>query len=181
MNEEKSNLPDLEHNSIPKKGRPKGSKRKAIRTTKALRAARALLDCTSNKAAYMKLYPKSKPFSAACNSSRLITPEVIEIMQEMLQSEKLVDITKENLIRLFTIVIAKYMSGKESGANFIRALENLKQLVPDFVDRRMVKEVSSMSESDIDKELEALGVKPDAFKRFESLGLSQGESLSANN
>lgn len=164
----------------PKRGRPKGSKSKVV-NLKAIRAARALLECNTNPEAYKKLHPNATDSSASKNAHRLVTPETIEALKELLQADRLVDITKDNLVRLFTVVVAKYMSGKESGANFIRALENLKQLVPEFVDRKLVNEVSVMTEKDIDKELEKFGVTPDVIKRYSSLDSAQGAGLPRDN
>lgn len=179
MSEERKPL-DQQEPLKPKRGRPEGSKDRRV-NVKAIRAARALLECRTNKEAYKKLHPDTTDSSANKNAHRLITPETIDALKELLQADRLVDITKDNLVRLFTVVVAKYMSGKETGANFIRALENLKQLVPEFVDRKLVSEISVMTEKDIDKELEKFGVAPDVIKRYASMDTAPGAGLPRDN
>lgn len=140
---------------MPKK--PKGYGKRGRPTAKQvrnLRFAKALLEAPTVKEAYKMTHPNCKSEdSASVQSHRMITPEVVEEMRRILQTEQIAPINKENLVKLFMLVITGWQQGTEKTSDMLRAMEALKELVPDFKDR---KEITTLSESELDQEINRL-------------------------
>jgi len=121
---------------------------------KAIKNAKALLEHPHAKEAYKSLHPKcKKDRSAETQCHRMLTPETIQEMRNILQMDQISVINKDTLVKLFMLVVTRWTQGKEKTSDFLRALESLKQLAPEFVSRSLSGEIERMSESDLDKEI----------------------------
>lgn len=150
-----------------KRGRPKGSKNKGYgkrgrpsrREIKDLLTAKNILEEGSLEAAYKKTHPNSQPQSTKANCHRILTPEVKEYIHNLLEMEQLAKTTRENMEKFFYLVIARWAQGKEKTSDYLRALENLKELVSDFKKHSHVEEdVYNKTPEEIDKELLDFGI-----------------------
>jgi len=132
-----------------KRGRP------SAKQIKALKYAKSLLDCNTIEEAYMETHKCTKT-SANKQAHRMLTPEVLENMKFLIQMDSPINVNKDTLVRLFTMVIARWMDGQEKTADYLRALESLKQLAPEFVDRKAISDLEKMSDDDLNKEIKRL-------------------------
>ena len=136
---------------------------KKYRQIKDLKAAKAILESNSLQEAYSKLHPNSTPYSSNKNAFRLVTPEVIENVRRILQLEKAGVATRENIEKLLFIVVAQYFQGDVKPADFLRSLELLSQLVPDFKQRLGVEDLTQLKPEELYARLRRYGVNPDTL------------------
>ena len=115
-----------------KAGRP------TMKDVRNLKNAKALLESATAKEAYKMTHPKCNDSSATQQAHRMITPEVLEIMRGLITMDQPLAIDKETMTKLFMLVVARWMQGNEKTTDFLRALESLKQLAPEFVDRKEI-------------------------------------------
>jgi hypothetical protein len=136
-----------------KRGRPKGSNYEQIKKAKfahALRKTKSLED------AYLLTHKNATPESAAKNAHRMLTPEVVQMVKEQLAMDAMADVNKTNLVKLFWMVIGRWMTGREKTADFLRALENMKELVPEFVKRTGIDDMSKKTDEELSAEIKKL-------------------------
>lgn len=140
---------------------PEGYGKRGKPTSKdinTLKDAKAILESNNMIDAYMKRHPKSSRFSARCNANRMITPEVMEKVRQLLQLDKLGETTKDLLEKVLHMVIARWLNGEERTGDMLTAIGYLSKLVPDFKDRQLIEDLSKKSPAEIDDELRKLGV-----------------------
>ncbi len=139
---------------MPKK--PEGYGKPGKPTTKdvnTLKDAKAILESNTMVDAYLKRHPKSSRYSAKCNAGRMITPEVMKKVRELLQLDKLGETSKDLLEKVLQMVIARWLNGEEKTSDMLAAIGILTKLVPDFKDRQVLEDLSKKSPEEIDKEL----------------------------
>jgi hypothetical protein len=147
--------PNQENNpQLPKKPR---RKRHSSREAKNLQVVKALLSSKSPAEAYMKMHPNCTPTSAQKNAKRMLTPEVMEEFRRVLAIDKLAIVNRDNLEKMLMLVVVGWTQGKEKTQDYLRAVEILTRLDPDFS-----KKVDLKDEAAINKRLEELGYKPNA-------------------
>ena len=124
--------------------------------------ARALMSCQTQEDAYIKVHPEATSESARKNAWRMANkPEVkaeIERLQMSLKDVRTkitdtnpVDITKQNLIKLYYMVIEGWILGKERTSDVLNAIKELSKLVPDFVDRKEVNSYAHLDKQGLSK------------------------------
>lgn len=151
--------------TMPKKTKGFGKKgRPTKKDVQNLKTAQALLSSNSIAEAYVKTHGEASRESAKKNAHRMLNEDVLRIVKELLQLEKIAETNKENLEKMLHLVVARYIEGDESGAVYVAALKLLSQLVPDFKERYEVDEIDKKSEAEIDKELkDRYGIDPTKF------------------
>ena len=124
--------------------------------------ARALLSCQTQEDAYLKVHPEATSASAKKNAWRMANDPNVKAEKERLEislkdvqakitDTNPVDITKDNLIKLYYMVIQNWVLGRERTSDAINAIKELSKLVPDFVDRKEVSTYSHLSKAELAK------------------------------
>jgi len=145
-----------------KSGRPsKKDKQKLGKKIKDIKFAKALIESNSLTDAYLKTHPKSSKKSASINVYRVLKPEVIETLKELLQLEKIAVTNREMIEKILQIVIAKWVSKEERTNDMLKAIDILTKLVPEFKERIGVEDLSQLPETEVNARLKLLGVDPD--------------------
>jgi len=144
-----------------KKGRPsKGQKRELTKKIKDIKFAKAIMESHTLSEAYMKTHPGSTQDSASRNVYRTLNPELIQLLKEVSQLDRIAETNKETLEKILHIVIAKWLSGTERTTDMLKAIDTLTKLVPEFKERIGVEDLSTLPETEIDIRLKRLGVDP---------------------
>lgn len=97
--------------------------------------------------------PKLQEKYLAQHPTQMLSSEVQMALDQMLGGLPLWDVTKEKICQFLQFVILRYMQGKESGANALRAVELAAKLVPDFKDRKEVSEIDKLNPEQVDQAL----------------------------
>lgn len=143
--------------------KPLNERRNKKRT---LEQVKALLESKTTTEAYMKTHPNSTKESAYKNQWKMWNnPDLVVEFKKALDMSRPMEVTRENLEKLFMMVVVSWISGKERTSDYIKALEILSKLVPDFVDRKQISEYERMTPEDLDKEIKRLtsyGQTPEA-------------------
>lgn len=124
--------------------------------------AKALMSCQTQEDAYLKVHPEATSMSAKKNAWRMANnPQVkaeierlqlsLKDIQGVITSTNPVDITKENLIKLYYMVIQNWVLGRERTGDAINAIKELSKLVPDFVDRKEVNTYAHLKKDELAK------------------------------
>ena len=117
-----------------------------------LEQAKAIMTSRTLTEAYKKSHPNASHATADANCSDMLKhPAVLKKVEELINLAAPMEVTRQSIIKLYQTILERYLTGQENGANFIRALENLQKLVPDFVDRREVNSYEHMSDEELDK------------------------------
>lgn len=146
---EENQVPELPE--VPRKKRKYTKKRKFLQHIRTLKAAKAIMNPKNKsiKDAYKELYPNQSQATVDAHYLKIVTPEVVERVKQVLSKDQVAVINKDTIVKLFMHVITLYFAGGVKTGDFIRALENLKELVPDFKQR--TESSSSKSEDEINK------------------------------
>lgn len=119
---------------------------------KVKEAVKVLLQSNSEAEAYQKLHPNSKPINSQKNAARFFGhPQIVEELNVLLDNTESMVVNKENLIKMLGKVIKGKYEGKERTSDFLKAIEILSKLVPEFVDRKVVSDYEVMPEEDLDR------------------------------
>lgn len=136
-----------------RRGRP------TMRNWRDLKRAKSLIDNNLDiHKAYQEMNPDSKPASTKTNAYRLLTENVIENVRHLLALNVSTVVSRDTLVKMLHLVIARYTEGDETGANYVQAVRLLSQLVPEFGDRIKTVDETPASLDEVDKQLKALGV-----------------------
>lgn len=84
----------------------------------------------------------------------LRNPEILKELEKQLENTKPLEINKSNLVKMLTMVVQSWQSGSEKTADFLRAIELLSRLVPEFSEKRSTEHYHNMSEDQLAKELQ---------------------------
>jgi hypothetical protein len=137
----------------PQKKR-KGSR---VKTKEAqnLQVVKALMESRTPGEAYQKLHPNCTAESAAKNAKRMLTPEVMDEFKQLLAIDKLTIVNRENLEKMLMLVLVGWTQGKEKTQDYLKALDILTKLSPDFAQK-----YENLSDDDVTKKLKELGWNP---------------------
>lgn len=134
--------------------KPLNERRNKKRT---LEQVKALLESKTVTEAYMKTHPRSSRASAEKNQWTMWNnPDLVTEFKKALDMERPMTVNKENLEKLLMMVVVGWTHGKERTTDFVKVIELLSKLVPDFVDRKQVSEYERMSSEDLEKEIKRL-------------------------
>jgi len=139
-----------------KRGRP------SYKDVKNLKIANALLTTDTAKDAYLKVHPNASPETARCHGGEMITPEVLAEVRRILATDPMINITKDAVVRMLMVVISQYFQGKAKAQDYLRAVENLKELCPEFKQRFEHDDLQKRTAKEIDDELRRLA--PELFQ-----------------
>ena len=156
-----------EDNNKPKRGRgrPKGSKNRPNSEKKQIEnmlLAKKIVEEGDVVKAYSKHMKekglKGSPDYAVANCHRVLSKEVKDLVREYLGMDAIADVTRDTLVKLYQLIVAKFIQGddKIKASDFIKTLDSLSRLVPDFKDRHELDDISKKSEEDIDSEIDML-------------------------
>lgn len=134
------------------RGRPAKDKKNKKNGIKTILDANAIITSSTLTEAYLKRHPRSSPESARKNASRMVTPEVENLVENLLKSAKHIEITKDTIVKLVMVVIEGKLSGQEKTADYLNALKLLKELVPEFKDRYEVDDISNKDDDALKNE-----------------------------
>lgn len=114
-------------------------------------AVKALMSSKTQAEAYLKVHPESSKKNAERNASRFFnSPEILNEIDSLLSSTEEMAVNKSNLVKLLGVVIKGKLQGKEQTKDFLKAIEIMSKLVPDFVDRKSVGDYDQMQDKDLD-------------------------------
>lgn len=120
--------------------------------------------------AYKKTHPGSSKKSAENNGKRLLEHEAtMAEFDKLFEQAKPFDVTKEKIITMYREVLQGWVNREDTRiktADFLRALENLQKLCPEFVDRKEIDSYQHMSEDELDKAI------ADKARRFSVPGVN---------
>lgn len=117
----------------------------------------ALLNAPTAKAAYMALNPNASEATAESAGSKLLTPEMLEKLREMISIDPKIKTTRVTIERFIFHLLSQYMAGKIRPTDAIRSLELLSKLIPDFKTNVAVEDLTNLSKEEINKRLLDLG------------------------
>lgn len=116
--------------------------------------AKAIMQSNTLQEAYMKIHPESSLENANRNAYRMMkNPALLAELEKQLENVKPMEVNKTNLLRLLTMVIQSWQNGSEKTADFLRAIELLSRLVPDFSDKKQIEVYNNMDDAQLNKEL----------------------------
>lgn len=115
--------------------------------------ANAIMESDTLKEAYKKTHNCSDNTASKHAWEMLRNPEIVAELEKQLATVKPLEINKVNLVKCLTLVIQSWQSGKEKTADFIRAVEILSRLVPEFSEKHSVEAYQSMTDEQIAKTL----------------------------
>lgn len=113
----------------------------------------AIMDSKSLTEAYKKTHNCTDETAKKNAYLMLKNPDIIAELEKQLDNVKAININKANLIKMLTMVVQNWQSGAEKTSDFLRAVELLSRLVPEFSDKHSVEHYQNMSDADINKEL----------------------------
>lgn len=114
-------------------------------------AAKALMSSKSQVEAYIKVHPESSKENAKRNASRFFNNEaIVNEINGMLDGVEEMAVNKGNLVKLLGMVIKGKMQGKERTSDFLKAIELMSKLVPEFIDRKAINDYEQMKDTDLD-------------------------------
>ncbi|MFI5405037.1 MAG: hypothetical protein ACHQ1D_00845 [Nitrososphaerales archaeon] len=134
----------------PKRGRPR------YQQIKNLKIAKALLKTNTEKEAYIMVHGEGSEKSAANNSHRLLSHEVMEEVRRIIALEKIGIATRENIEKLIMPIITGYLTRTDDRiktSDYNAALKLLKELI---VGLDIPK-----TEEELNARLKALGWNPE--------------------
>lgn len=115
---------------------------------------KALMTSKSDYEAYMKIHPESSIENAKKNAYRMMkNPELLKELEKQLENTKPIEVNKTNILRMLTMIVQNWQDGKEKTADFLRAIELLSRLVPDFSDKKSIELYSNMDEKQLNDTL----------------------------
>lgn len=127
---------------------------------------KAIMESKSLTEAYKKTHNCSDATANAHASDMLKRPEVVAELEKQLEAMRPVEVNKNNLIKLLTMVVSNWQSGKERTSDFLKAIELLSRLVPEFSDKRDINIYQNMTDEQLDQEIKT---------KFKQLGMQSGE------
>lgn len=129
--------------------------RKSMRNKmKAIEQAKALLESKTMYEAYKKTHPDSTEKSAKKNAHRMWNnPELLVEFQKAIQMDKPMTVSRDSLEKLLMMVVVRWANGMERTSDYLKAVETLSRLVPDFKDRKEISEYEKMSPEQLDQEI----------------------------
>lgn len=118
---------------------------------KVKESVKVLMDSATQVEAYLKLHPNSTELNAKRNASRFFNnPEILSELNRLLDSTEEMNVNKANIVKLLGIVIKGKLNGSERTCDFLKAIELMSKLVPDFVDRKSIGDYDQMKDTDLD-------------------------------
>lgn len=124
---------------------------------------KAIMDSKSLTEAYMKTHNCTENTAKKHAYRMLRNPEILAELEKQMDAVKPVDVNKTNLIKMLTMVIQNWQEGAEKTADFLRAVEILSRLVPEFSDKKSIEMYNNMDDKTLNDELK---------ERFKRLGLN---------
>lgn len=116
--------------------------------------ARAILDSKTLNEAYLKTHPDATYNSADKNAWKMLkNPQVVEELERLMDKVKPLEVNKANLIKLLTMIVQNWQDKKERTSDFLRAIEILARLVPEFNEKKSIDVYGHMSEEQLNNEI----------------------------
>lgn len=124
---------------------------------------KAIMESKTLTQAYMKTHNCSENTAKKHAYEMMKNPEIVAEIDKQLSLVKAVDVNKQSLVKLLTLVVMSWQNGTEKTADFLRAIELLSRLVPEFSDKHTIEHYQNMTDDQINSELS---------ERLKKLGLS---------
>ena len=81
----------------------------------------------------------------------LKNPAIAAELEKQMNLIKPIEVNKNNIIRMLTMVVQNWQQGEEKTTDFLRAIELLSRLVPEFSDKHTIETYQNMSEDELNK------------------------------
>lgn len=114
---------------------------------------KAIMESNTLTEAYMKTHNCSENTAQKHCSDMLKNPDVVVALDKVLEGIAPIHVNKESITKLLTLVVTKWQDGKERTSDFLRALELLSKLVPEFVDRKAIQDYENMDDEALNREI----------------------------
>ena len=122
---------------------------------KAKEQVKAILESNTLTDAYLKTHPNSTYKSAVKNGYRMLrNKDVVKSLEEIFDLQEPMAVTRDNMVKVFQTVVARWQRGMEKTQDMLRAAENLSKLVPEFVNRQEIDSYHTMQEPELRQELD---------------------------
>jgi len=134
--------------------------KKGMRIKRAKEVVKALAAGKTLTQTYALTHPNATLRSANKNCWRLWTEEVMDELDKLLKESQTIQVTKENMVKLIQVVVKKGLQGEAKWADYLKALDMLSKLVPEFsISKHEIEMYSNLSDEDLDRELRTKLIK----------------------
>lgn len=114
---------------------------------------KAIMDSKSLTEAYMKTHNCSQDTAKKHAYRMLRNPEILAELEKQMDAVRPIDVNKTNLVKMLTMVIQNWQEGVEKTADFLRAVEILSRLVPDFSEKKSIETYTNLDDKALNDEI----------------------------
>ena len=112
---------------------------------------KAIMDSKTLTDAYMKTHNCTRETARKNAGNMLKNPAIAAELEKQMNLIKPIEVNKNNIIRMLTMVVQNWQQGEEKTTDFLRAIELLSRLVPEFSDKHTIETYQNMSEDELNK------------------------------